>query len=109
GTGYFPGRGGGAGCRDYLQIATTAIAGGRSTKRSEQIMGARSTRPPPSPSRKPPSRLPAPALRRSPGCPKTARAPVRLDIGGQGLYLSGHFHRWDAAVAIGPDLDDLTV
>jgi len=70
-------------------------------------MDAHSPRPPTS-ARKPAVR-PASALRRPAGRPRTVRAPVWLDIGGPGIFLSGHFHRWDAAVAIGPDLDDLTV
>lgn len=37
------------------------------------------------------------------------RAAVGLRVLGEDLFLSGQFHRWDAAVISGPDLDVLTV
>ena len=40
---------------------------------------------------------------------ESRRAPVGLQVFSDDLVLSGHFHRWDAAVASGPDLDVLTV
>lgn len=37
------------------------------------------------------------------------RRPVGLRVFSDDLFLCGHFSRWEAAVAMGPDLDELTV
>jgi hypothetical protein len=37
------------------------------------------------------------------------RSPIDLRIQGDDIFLSGHFHRWQSAVSMGPDLDELSV
>jgi hypothetical protein len=37
------------------------------------------------------------------------RSPIDLRIHGDDLFLSGHFHRWQAAAASGSDLDEVSV
>lgn len=37
------------------------------------------------------------------------RSPIELRIHGENLFLSGRFHRWQSAVALGDDLDELSV
>jgi hypothetical protein len=45
---------------------------------------------------------------KSSGIPRE-RLPIDLRIQGADIFLSGHFHRWQATVSMGPDLDELTV
>jgi len=47
---------------------------------------------------------PANHVKRSP-----RRPPIDLRIQGDGLFLSGHFHRWQVMAFRGPDLDVLSV
>lgn len=37
------------------------------------------------------------------------RSPIELHIQGENLYLAGRFHRWQSAVAIGNDLDEMSI
>lgn len=36
------------------------------------------------------------------------RSPIELRIHGEGIFLSGRFHRWQAGASLGPDLDELS-
>jgi hypothetical protein len=38
-----------------------------------------------------------------------ARSPIDLRIHGTEILVSGHFHRWQAAITMGQDLDELSV
>jgi hypothetical protein len=37
------------------------------------------------------------------------RSPIDLRIHGDSIFLSGHFHRWQAAAASGSDLDEVSI
>jgi hypothetical protein len=37
------------------------------------------------------------------------RSPIKLRIHGENIFLSGRFHRWQCAVALGNDLDEMSV